>query len=146
MPTPHLPFLAEEMKVYGPKAHQRVISKLTSGLGPMYYREGTLPLEPLPETMLNEGEPSPVPDLILYDNQTRTTPVVIEVCHTEGLRKDLRKVIGLIDGDEYGIEEGFVYDYLAGQWYCYRRGNGGLTETSSFSRVLDLDLNAFLLP
>jgi Uma2 family endonuclease len=68
------------------------------------------------------------------------------VCHTEGLRKDVRKVIGLIDGDEYGIEEGFVYDYLAGQWYCYRRGNGGLTETSSFSRVLNLDLNAFLLP
>ncbi len=138
--------MAAERSVYGPKAHQRVIAKLTLGLGHLYYRERTLSLEPLPETMLNEGEASPVPDLILYDNQTRTTPVIIEVCHTEGLRKDLRKVIGLIDGGDYGIEEGFVHDYLAGGWYGYRRGNGGLPETSSFSRVLNLDLNAFLLP
>lgn len=139
-----LPFAAEELSVYGPKAHQRVISKLNSGLGPLYYRERSIRLEPLPETMLNEGEASPVPDLILYDNEARVTPVVIEVCHTDGLRKDLKKVILLLDSDDYGIEEGFVYDYIALQWYRYRRGDGGLTTESSFSDILQLDLNSFL--
>ena len=69
-------FAHDDVGVYGPKAHQRVISKLNSGLGPLYYSEGKLTLEPLPETMLNDGEASrsdgpPAPDLILYDNEAR---------------------------------------------------------------------------
>ena len=110
----------------------------------MFYRYGTLHLEPLPETMLNDGEASPVPDLILYDNEARITPIIIEVCHTDGLRKDLKKVIALIDSDDYGILEGFVYDYTTCRWYRYRKGDGGLTTESSFSDILQLDLNAFL--
>jgi hypothetical protein len=75
------PFVNDDMSVYGPKAHQRIISKLNSGLGPLYYHQRTLRLEPLPETMLNEGEASrndgpPVPDLILYDNENRMTPAI----------------------------------------------------------------------
>ncbi|TAE24440.1 MAG: hypothetical protein EAZ91_20440 [Cytophagales bacterium] len=140
----NLPYVAEEMSVYGPKAHQRVISKLNSGLGPLYYERKKLHLEPLPETMLNEGEASPVPDLILYDNESRQTPIIIEVCHTDGLRKDLRKVIKLVDDDEYGIQEAFVYDYVALNWYRYRKGDGGLTESSSYSVLLRMDLNGFL--
>jgi len=142
--TTGLPYAAEERCVYGPKAHQRIIAKLTAGLGYLHYREKTLALEPLPETMLNEGEASPVPDLILYDNEARITPVILEVCHTDGLRKDLRTVVSLIEDDEYGIEEGFVYDYLASRWYRYRRGEGGLTTETSFSEVLGLDLGQFL--
>ena len=137
-------FVYDDMGVYGPKAHQRVISKLNSGLGPLYYAEGKLPLEPLPETMLNDGEASPVPDLILYDNEARLTPIIIEVCHTDGLRRDIRKVIQLVDDDDYGIQEAFVYDYLTLLWYRYKRGDGGLTESSSYSNVLDMDLNQFL--
>lgn len=140
----NLPLVNDDMSVYGPKAHQRVIAKLTSGLGPMFYRHGTLRLEPLPETMLNEGEASPVPDLILYDNEARTTPIIIEVCHTDGLRKDLKKIIALIDSDDYGIEEGFVYDYTTFRWYRYRKGDAGLTTESSVSEVLHMDLNVFL--
>jgi len=140
----HLPYVAEDMIVYGPKAHQRVISKLNSGLGPLYYERRKLHLEPLPETMLNEGEASPVPDLILYDNETRETPIIIEICHTDGLRKDLRKVINLVDEDNYGIREAFVYDYIALKWYRYQKGDGGLTESSSYSELLSMDLNAFL--
>lgn len=139
-----LPYVAEEMSVYGPKAHQRIISKLNTGLGPLFYYKGTIKLEPLPETMLNEGEASPVPDLILYDNDARVTPVIIEVCHTDGLRKDLRKIIALVDGDDYGIEEGFVYDYISNKWYRYRKGDGALPSESSYSEVLGLDLNQFL--
>jgi len=137
-------FAYDDVDVYGPKAHQRIISKLNSGLGPLYYSEGKLDLEPLPETMLNDGEASPVPDLILYDNEARTTPIIIEVCHTDGLRRDIRKVIQLIDADEYGILEGFVYDYLTYEWYRYRKGDGGLTESSSYSDILNMDINQFL--
>ncbi len=137
-------FVHDDMSVYGLKAHQRIISKLNSGLGPLFYHKHTLHLEPLPETMLNEGEASPVPDLILYDNQNRVTPIIIEVCHTDGLRRDLRKVIRLIDDDDYGIIEGFIYDYIANQWFRYRMGDGGLPTESSFSELLQLDLNQFL--
>ncbi len=144
-PLSSLPFIAEEMSIYGPKAHQRIISMLNSGLGPLYYREHSILLEPLPETMLNEGEASPVPDLILYDNQTQTTPIIIEVCHSEGRRKDLKKVISLIDADEYGIQEGFVYNYFTKEWYRYHQGGGGLTESSSLSLLLNLDLNQFIV-
>ncbi|RCR65821.1 hypothetical protein [Larkinella punicea] len=142
--TSHLPFVGEEMAIYGPKAHQRIISKLNSGLGPLYYREGRITLEPLPETMLNEGEASPVPDLILYDNETRQTPIIIEICHTEGLKKDLKKVVLLTNEDNYGILESFVYDYTARQWFRYRKGDESVVYSSSFSEILQLDLNSFL--
>lgn len=139
----------DDMSVYGPKAHQRIISKLNSGLGPLFYREHSIQLEPLPETMLNDGEASrndgpPVPDLILYNNETRTTPIIVEVCHSDGLRKDIKRVISLIDADDYGIQEGFIYDYIAGQWFRYRKSDGGLTTESSFSEILQVDLNTFL--
>ncbi|GAB3916400.1 hypothetical protein GCM10028804_02650 [Larkinella terrae] len=142
--TPHLPFVSEEIAIYGPKAHQRIISKLNSGLGPLFYHERQITLEPLPETMLNEGEVSPVPDLILYDNETRQTPIIIEVCHTEGLKKDLKKVVQLTNEDNYGILESFVYDYTARQWFRYRKGDESVISASSFSEVLQLDLNEFL--
>lgn len=134
----------DDMSVYGPKAHQRVISKLNSGLGPLFYREHTIKLEPLPETMLDDGQASPVPDLILYDNEARLTPIIIEICHSEGLRKDLKKVITLLESDDYGIREGFVYDYVASLWFRYTKGDGGLTQSTSFSEILQLDLNQFL--
>ena len=115
------------------------------GLGVLYYREKRIRLEPLPETMLDEGKASQVPDVLLRNNETAQTPVIIEVCHTNGLRGDLRKVIQLIDDDLYGIREGFVYDYRTYEWLRYRFGDGGLTTPTSFSDVLQLDLNAFLV-
>jgi Uma2 family endonuclease len=135
--------LHEDFGVYAPKDHQRIIGQLTIGLGNLYYG-GQIDLEALPETMLAEGQASPVPDLILYANETATTPVIIEVCHTEGLRHDCRKVAQLIDGQDYGIREGFVYDYRAGNWYQYRLGTGWLAEAPSVSAVLGQDLARFL--
>ncbi|AQG80325.1 hypothetical protein [Spirosoma montaniterrae] len=134
----------EDMAVYGPKDHQRIISKLNARLGPKYYDEKSISLEPLPETMLDEGQASPTPDVILFDNTTKTTPIIIEICHTEGLKKDIRKVIRLVDEDEYGIEEAFVYDYKTEKWLRYRKGDGGLMTESSFSDILNLDLNPLI--
>ena len=135
----------DDMAVYGPKDHQRIISKLNTRLGARYYDTKTIRLEPLPETMLNEAQASPTPDVILFDNDALTTPIIIEICHTVGLKKDINKVIRLINEDEYGILEGFVYDYKTGQWLRYRKGNAGLMTETSFSDVLNLDLSAIII-
>lgn len=134
----------EDLGVWAPIDHQRIISLLTIGLGVLYHREKAIALEPLPETMLDEGKASQVPDVSLRDNETALTPIIIEVCHTNGLKGDLRKVIQLIDDDLYGIQEGFVYDYRTCTWLRYRFGDGGLTTPSSYSDVLWLNLNDFL--
>lgn len=136
--------VAEDFGVWAPIDHQRIISLLTMGLGVLYHREKAISLEPLPETMLDEGKASQVPDVSLRDNSMAQTPIIIEVCHTNGLKGDLRKVIQLIDEDIYGIREGFVYDYRTGKWLRYGFDNGGLTTESSFSEILKLDLDQFL--
>lgn len=136
--------VAEDLGVWAPIDHQRIISLLTIGLGVLYHREKAISLEPLPETMLDEGKVSQVPDVSLRDNQAAQTPIIIEICHTNGLKGDLRKVIQLIDDDIYGIREGFIYDYRTSKWLRYRFGDGGLTTESSFSEILQLDLNLFL--
>ena len=133
-----------DMGINAPKEHQRVISKLTTGLGALYYQQQQIPLEPLPETMLDEGQTSPVPDVLLYDNTQHTTPIIIEICHTSGLRNDAKKIIRLINEFDYGIQEGFLYDYVNHQWQRYRKGQGEMEAEVSFSEVLQLDLNGFL--
>lgn len=136
--------LHDDMGTYAPRVHQRIIAKLTVGLGHLYYREKVIQLEPLPETMVNEDEASPTPDLVLVDPKTEFIQIIVEVCKTAGLKNDIRKVINLLDNEMYGIQEGFIYDYKTEIWYRYRAGNGGLVEESSWSDILNLDLNAFL--
>lgn len=144
-PSSTPPTLANEDKgVWAPADHQRVIAKLTMGLGVLYHREKRIGLEPLPETMLDDAKASLVPDLSLVDNAKDQTPVIIEVCKTKGQKDDVQKVIQLIDNDLYGIREGFVYNYKTQKWLRYSFGYGGLTTESSFSEVLNLDLNALL--
>lgn len=96
---------------YHPRIHQRIISKLDFGLRFLYQKEKTIGLEPLPETMVNEDQASPTPDLILVDPVTEFIHVIIEVCKTTGLKNDIQKVIKLLDNGEYDIREGFIYDY-----------------------------------
>lgn len=134
----------DDMAVYGPRDHQRVIAKLTTRLGTLYYDAKAITLEPLPETMLDEGGASPTPDVILSSNETNETPVIIEICHTAGLKKDINKVIRLVDEDEYGILEGFVYDYKTENWLRYQKGDAGLLTQTSVSDVLNLDLGVML--
>ncbi|QJW91489.1 hypothetical protein HNV11_19940 [Spirosoma taeanense] len=133
----------DDMGVNAPIIHQSVIARLTSGLYPLY-KSGRINFEPLPEMMLTEGYSSPVPDLLLYDHQTEQAKVIIEVCQTNGLKHDTNKVIRLIDEGEYGILEGLVFNYKTQQWLCYNKGDGGMASLSSFSKILQLDLNEFL--
>jgi Uma2 family endonuclease len=136
-------FLVHDDGVYGPLMHQSMIARLTAGLYPLY-RSGQIPYEPLPETMLTEGYATPVPDVILYDHQAEETKVIIEVCKTSGEKSDLRKVIQLIDDEDYGILEGFVYNYKTDSWVRYRKGDGGQATETAYSDVLRLNLNDFL--
>lgn len=135
--------MEDDMGVNAPRYHQSTIAKLTGGLYPLY-RAGTIILEPLPEMMLTEGYSSPTPDVILYDYTEEQTRIVIEVCQTNGQKNDLKKVIWMIEDNEYGILEGFVYNYKTHVWIRYRKGDGGLPTESSFSEILQLDLNTFL--
>lgn len=135
--------MEDDMGVNAPIIHQSVIARLTAGLYP-FYRSGQIPFEPLPETMLTEGYASPVPDLILYDHQHEQTRVIVEVCQNNGLKHDTSKVIRLIEDNEYGILEGFVFNYKSQQWLRYRKGDGGQATESSFSEVLNLDLGSFV--
>ncbi len=142
--TGFLTDVQEDQGVWAPRIHQRVIARLTTGLTNALLNECTTLLEVLPETMLDESKASPVPDVSLYNNATNHTPVIIEVCHTDGLKGDLQKIIRLIDADLYGIREGFVYDYRTMHWLRYTFGDAGLTIASSQSDILGLDLARFV--
>ena len=88
-----------------PKEHQAIITQLIHGLADLYIKDKTH-LFPYPETMIDEGQTGPAPDILLYDHQDRTV-ALIEVTHSSGVKKDCAKVL-LRD---YDVQEGFVYDY-----------------------------------
>ena len=140
----YYPESALEMGINAPKAHQRIISKLTTGLGYLFYQQHEITLEPLPETQIDEGQASPVPDILLYDNETFRTPIIIEICHPDGLNNDLKKIIRLIEENDYGIEEGFIYDYVRGLWSKYQKGVGQVYDAPSHSNILEIDLATLL--
>ncbi len=127
-----------------PLIHQRTIARLTAKLYP-YYEAGIIRYEPIPEMMVGEYnsryDGPPTPGIILYDNATEQSLVIIEVTHTKGQKADLKKVIRLIDEDDYGILEGFVFNYKTRQWLRYRQGDSGVATESSVSDVLQLDLS-----
>lgn len=133
-----------EMGINAPKAHQRVISKLMASLGHLFYHLHQIKFEPLPETQIDEGQSSPVPDILLYDNETYQTPIIIEICHPNGVNNDLKKLKKLIDENDYGIKEGFIYDYERGIWLKYTKNFGQIYENTSFSEILNMDLAKFL--
>jgi len=129
------------MGVNAPREHQRVITKLVAGLY-WLYNQGNIILEPLAEAMINEGESSPTPDVILLDNILDEIKVIIEISSTTGFKKDFNKIIELID--EYEVEEGFVYDYKKENWRKYKLGVGEIVGNSSFCDAIGYDLNDFV--
>ena len=130
------------MGVNAPKPHQRVIGKLMTSLGHLFYKEGKIPFEPFTETMIDEGKTSPTPDVLLFDNSTGQNKMLIEVSTSAGERKDFEKLIELMK--DYGVEEGFVYNYHRQSWRKYDLKNGEIKESPSFSQVIGYDLNQFL--
>jgi Uma2 family endonuclease len=132
------------MGINAPIEHQRIISRLITGLGHQYYTQKTIALEPLPETMIDPDKTSPVPDIMLCDNENETVPVIIEITRTRTVKADLKKIRLLIDSDDYGISEGFVYDYAKNIWFKYKHGIGDISLNPSFCEAIKLDLASML--
>lgn len=124
-----------------PRQHQAIITKLIYGLTELYV-QGKSKLFPYPETMIDESQTSPVPDVMLVDTTTDLTKVVIEITHTQGVKKDLQKLISLMK--DYEVEEGFVYDHKLKVWHKYRLSENKLEKENAFSTVLQRDLNLLL--
>lgn len=129
------------MGTNAPRAHQRVIARLTTGLYQLYM-DGKIKYEPLPETMVEESEASPTPDVILFDNVMQQNIAIVEVTGSPGVRKDFAKIAKVMA--DYDIPEGFVYDYIKKYWRKYKNGVGEITENSSFCDAIGYDLNEFL--
>ncbi|MFZ4633129.1 MAG: hypothetical protein ACOYNO_02870 [Saprospiraceae bacterium] len=124
--------------------HQRAIKQLIFELEKLF-RAGQIELEPLPETDIDPGNPeSKCPDLILQNNVLSTVPVIIEIATHRGWRTDYNKMRRLIEETEYGILEGFVYDFEKQEWHKYSKGKDVQDEISSWSDVLRLDLKMLL--
>jgi Uma2 family endonuclease len=130
------------MGVNAPRPHQRVISKLMTALGSLFYKEGKIRYEPFPEMMIDEGKTSPTPDVLLYDNETGLNQVIVEVSSTAAAKKDFEKVIELVR--DYEVKEGFVYDYNKRIWRKYQAGIGEVKERPSFCDAIGYDLNDFV--
>lgn len=126
------------MGINAPKEHQAVITRLIHGLADLYLKDKSN-LFPYPETMIDEGQTSPAPDILLYDHKLEKTVLLIEVTHSSGVKKDCNKVRQLMK--DYDVEEGFVYDYKKDEWYKIHTDKN---EATSHSNVLKLDLASFL--
>lgn len=124
------------MGINAPRIHQEIIARLVYVLSDLYYN-GKSGLFPYPETMIDEGQTSPVPDVMLVDRKTDLTQVIIEVTHTQGVKKDGRKLLSLMK--EYEVPEGFIYDYRQGRWYRFTPDQTAPTE-SGYCEVLGQDL------
>ena len=58
------------------KEHQAVITRLIYGLADLYLKDKTR-FFPYPETMIDESQTSPAPDILLYDHANEKTVVII---------------------------------------------------------------------
>lgn len=130
------------MGVNAPKIHQRIIGQLMMRLGMLFYIEKRIPYEPFPETMIDESQTSPTPDILLFDNEKRQNKVIIEVSGNTGARRDFEKVKTLVE--EYGVPEGFVYNYDTEKWMKYRLGEGEDARRPSYIDSIGVDLNDLL--
>ncbi len=125
------------MGINAPRAHQRAIGIMMGSLAQMYYKQGLIALEPFTKMMLDDSKTSPVPDISLYDNVLEQTPVIIEVTHTGMVQSDLRKIMRLIVSDDYGIIEGFVYDYKRREWHKFDKTKGDILDTPSWCEAIN---------
>jgi Uma2 family endonuclease len=126
--------------INAPKEHQAVITRLIHGLADLYLKDKTR-LFPYPETMINESQTSPAPDILLYDHEQEKTMMIVEVTHSTGAKKDAKKVQELMS--EYDVPEGFVYDYKKRIWQRFELGSL-VASTTSNSAILKVDLSTFL--
>lgn len=131
-----------DMGINAPKEHQEAIAELLFFLMGLY-KQGKIDCKPFPETMLDPDRTSSVPDLLLFDERTGENPVILEVCRLEGERRDFAKIARLIDEQDYGIVEGFVYNYVEKRWRKYVKGIGEAENGISYSERLAVNLADF---
>ena len=117
------------MGVNAPRIHQAVIGQLVTGLINLY-RSGKSRLMAYPEAMIDQSQTSPVPDILLANPQTELTEVLIEITHTQGVKKDTQKLKELMT--TYDVPEGFVYDYKLDLWHRYELHNLDVEHPSAF--------------
>ena len=127
------------MGVNAPRIHQEIIAKLVYGVT-FFFKNGETMLFPYPETMIDESETSPVPDVMLVNRENDLAEVVIEITHTQGFKKDVQKVRELME--EYSVPEGFVYDYKLKIWQSVSSKNNA---SQSYCEALGNDLDNFLI-
>ena len=127
--------------INAPRIHQAIIAKLVYGLTNLYLNART-GLFPYLETMIDESQTSPAPDLMLVDTSTDLTKAIIEITHTQGVKKDAAKLLGLMR--DYEVSEGFVYDYKLGIWHKYTLNTGETSQQTAWCDVIQADLNEFL--
>lgn len=129
-----------EGSILGPRIHQELIARLIYGLSRLHYEQRS-GLFPDPETMIDEGQTSPVPDIMLIDKASGLTQVIIEIAHTQGVKKDSRKLQELMA--DYEVPEGFVYDCKQNRWLKFQH----LQENPSDSACCDaLGIDLAALP
>ncbi|GAB4014614.1 hypothetical protein EXU85_17965 [Spirosoma sp. KCTC 42546] len=129
------------MGVNAPRIHQAIIAQLVTGLMNLYRNRQTQ-LFAYPEAMIDQSQTSPVPDLLLANPETELTEVLIEVTHTQGVKKDTQKLKELMT--TYDVPEGFVYDYKLNIWHRYELDGPDSGEESSFCQAVGHSLNEFL--
>lgn len=125
-----------------PRLHQAIITKLIYGLTDLYMH-GKIDYFAYPETMIDESQTSPVPDVMLIDPKTDLTHVIIEITHTQGVKKDLHKLQTLMS--DYEVQEGFVYDYKMKKWYKATIDCTEIKEDVSFCDAIGYDLQKMVL-
>ena len=123
------------------RIHQAIIGRLIYWLTDLYLKNQT-ELIAYPETMIDESETSPVPDVMLVNHDTDLTEVIIEVTHTQGVPRDIEKLKNLMK--VYQVGEGFVYDYKQKRWHKFRVGGPNTGEASAFCDAVGQDLSAFV--
>jgi hypothetical protein len=129
------------MRINAPKQHQYIMQLIT-GLSNLR-TDGKTNLVAYPETMIDESQTSPVPDVLLYDHENEKTKVIIEITHTDGVKKDVRKVVSLMS--DYDVNEGFVYNYKQKKWFKFTLNEGEIVQNASFCGAVLYDLNVFLV-
>lgn len=129
------------MGVNAPRIHQAIIAKLIYGLTDLYVKTHTQ-LFPYPETMVDESQTSPAPDVMLVDTKSDLTRAIIEITHTQGVKKDAQKLQELMQ--VYDIPEGFVYDYKLGIWYKFTLVHGAQKDSPSWCDAVGVDLAKLL--
>lgn len=118
-----------------PRIHQAIIAKLIYGLTDLYLKSHSQ-LFPYPKTMIDESQTSPAPDVMLVHSETDLTKAIIEITHTQGVKKDAQKLQELMK--VYDISEGFIYDYK------YDLQKGQQKENTSWCDAVGVDLAKLL--